>query len=103
MCVYVCICLRVCLRVWGTVEAASAVLVINVLREAILLQQLVGRVLELWQRLGSAADVSQGWGALRGTGVGAEQGGEWASYYDFMCQSSLPCEHRAHQSKNNRF
>lgn len=37
---------------------------VNVLREAVLLEQLVRWVLELGEGLGSAADVTQGGGAL---------------------------------------
>lgn len=47
-----------------TVEAAPAVLVVNVLREAILLEQLVRWVLELGEGLRRAADVTQDRGAL---------------------------------------
>lgn len=54
-----------------TVEAVASVLVVDVLREAIFLEQLVGGVLELGQRLGGAADVAQGRSALRGAGIGA--------------------------------
>ena len=80
LCVRACVSTRVCTCVsvcacHRTVEAASAVLVVNVLREAVLLEQLVGGVLELGQRLGRAADVAQGRGALGGASVGAEQGG----------------------------
>lgn len=55
-----------------TVEAAPAILVVDVLREAVLLQQLVRRVLELGQGLRGAAHVAQGGGSLRRAGVGAE-------------------------------
>lgn len=47
-----------------TVEAAPAVLVVNVLREAVLLEQLVRWVLELGEGLRRAADVTQDRGAL---------------------------------------
>lgn len=47
---------------------------VDVLREAVLLEQLVGWVLELGQGLRRAAHVAQGGGALGGAGVGAEGG-----------------------------
>lgn len=47
-----------------TVKAAPTVLVVDVLREAVLLEQLVGRVLELGQGLRGAAVASDSWGAL---------------------------------------
>lgn len=45
---------------------------VHVLREAVLLEQLVRRVLELGEGLGRAADVAQDRGALGRAGVGAE-------------------------------
>lgn len=57
-----------------TVEAAPAVLVVNVLREAVLLEQLVRWVLELGEGLRRAADVTQDRGALWWAGVRAEGG-----------------------------
>lgn len=60
-----------------TVEAAPAVLVVNVLREAVLLEQLVRWVLELGEGLRRAADVTQDRGALWWAGVRAEGGGGW--------------------------
>lgn len=47
---------------------------VDVLREAVLLEQLVRRVLELGEGLRRAADVAEDWGALRWAGVGAERG-----------------------------
>lgn len=71
---------------WGrggdvcTIEAAPAVLVVNMLREAVLLEQLVWWVLELGEGLRRAADVTQDRGALWRTGVraeGEEENREW--------------------------
>lgn len=69
-----------------TVEAAPAVLVVDVLREAVILQQLVRWVLELGEGLRRAADVGQGRGAFRRAGVGAEGAGEgdWSHTFSFI-------------------
>lgn len=46
---------------------------VNVLREAVLLEQLVRWVLELGEGLGSAADVTKGGGALRWACIRADR------------------------------
>lgn len=52
-----------------TVKAAPTVLVVDVLREAVLLEQLMGRMLKLGQGLRGAAIASNGRSSLRGAGA----------------------------------
>lgn len=52
-----------------TIKAAPTVLVVDVLREAVLLEQLMGRMLKLGQGLRGAAIASNSRSSLRGTGA----------------------------------
>lgn len=56
---------------------------VNVLREAVLLEQLVGWVLKLWERLRRASDVSQYGGALGWACIGAERERVMGKSFDF--------------------
>ena len=60
------------------------------LREAVLLEQLVGGVLELGEGLGGAAEVPQGGGALGGAGVGAARGGRTEAQHQHTSNTFFP-------------